>query len=45
MISMKKDIVDYSPKWVGAIYFSAVICGLDLKDQDRIKTFVILDQP
>jgi hypothetical protein len=42
---MKKDVVDYSPKWVGVVYFLAVICGLDLKDQDEAETFVILDQP
>jgi hypothetical protein len=28
---MKKDVVDYSPKWMGAIYCPIIIYGLDLK--------------
>jgi hypothetical protein len=31
MISMKRDAVDYSPSYMGVIYFSTIICGLELK--------------
>jgi hypothetical protein len=29
-ISMEKDAVEYSPKWVGTIYFSTAICDSKL---------------
>jgi len=29
-ISMERDVVDYSSKWMGAIYFLVAICGLEL---------------
>jgi hypothetical protein len=27
MISMEKYVINYSPKWVGVVYFSIAICG------------------
>jgi hypothetical protein len=37
--SMDRDVVDYSPKCMGAIYFSTVICGLESKRLKRSRDF------
>jgi len=36
---MEKDAIDYSPKWVGAVYFSVAIYGLESKRSRRSKDF------
>jgi len=38
-ISMERDVVNYSPKWMGAIYFLATICGSDLKRSRQSRDF------
>jgi hypothetical protein len=43
MISTKRDEIDYS-LCMGAIYFSIVIYGSELKSSNIIKTSIILDQ-
>jgi hypothetical protein len=45
MISTKKDAMNYSPKWMGAIYFSIAICGQNQRDQNEVGTSVVPDQP
>jgi hypothetical protein len=36
---MKRDVVDYSPKWVGAVYFSTSIYGLKSKKLRQSRDF------
>jgi hypothetical protein len=31
MISMERNVVEYLPKWMGVVYFSAAIYGLEAK--------------
>jgi hypothetical protein len=38
-ISMERDVVNYLPKLVGAVYFSTVIYGSKLKRSKWIKDF------
>jgi hypothetical protein len=36
----ERDVVKYSPKWMGAIYFSTTICGFKLQgSKDGVRTF------
>jgi hypothetical protein len=39
MLSMKKDAIEFSPKWVSAIYFLTTICGLELQGSKQSKDF------
>jgi len=39
MISMDRDAIDYSPKWVSAIYVSVIIYGLESKKSRQSKGF------
>jgi hypothetical protein len=43
-ISMKKDVVNYSPKWVDVVYFSATIYGSKSKRSRQNRDFAVLDQ-
>jgi hypothetical protein len=36
---MKKDAIDYSPKWMGVMYFLAAKCGLESKRLKQSKNF------
>jgi hypothetical protein len=37
--STKRGVVKYSPKWVGAVYFSTTICGSKSKNSRQCKDF------
>jgi len=45
MISMERDAVDYSSKWVGAIYFLVAIYGSYWRNQDGVGTSIVPNQP
>jgi hypothetical protein len=42
-ISTKIDVVNYSFKWMGVIYFLDEICRLDRRDPDGVGTSTIPD--
>jgi hypothetical protein len=39
MVFIEKDVVEYSPKWMGAIYFSTRIHGLESQRSKQSKDF------
>jgi hypothetical protein len=38
-ISKEKYAIEYSPKWMGAVYFLTTICGSKLQASKRSKEF------